>query len=198
MQNIWKMLFVIIAISEMVSPSFAHHIMGRPSYALNEDSNTPPALQIETFIGDYDINYMIYPAFPRPGEGGRINLYVKHSDTGQSYTGKVSFTVRDDSWLSMFGVESPSEKLGVQVIDDYVYRQGFLFSENGEYIITARFEADGEPYIIDFPLRVGAASPWGPISITVALIAVLLAGISIVQRRRSMTEKIRQAHAEKK
>ena len=36
----------------MSSESFAHHVLGRPAYSLNEDSNTPPSMQVETQIGD--------------------------------------------------------------------------------------------------------------------------------------------------
>ena len=36
-------LTVVILLSQM-SEAFAHHILGRPSYQLNEDSNTPPSL----------------------------------------------------------------------------------------------------------------------------------------------------------
>ena len=63
-------------LSAMISPAYAHHVLGRPSYSLNEDSNTPPSMQIETRIGNYFVTYMVYPAFPKPGEPGRINLYA--------------------------------------------------------------------------------------------------------------------------
>lgn len=49
-------------------PAYAHHVLGRPAYSLNEDSNTPPSMQVETQIGDYLVNMMVFPAFPKPGE----------------------------------------------------------------------------------------------------------------------------------
>jgi hypothetical protein len=66
--------------------------------------------------------------------------------------------------------------------------------EAGDYIITAEFEADGEPYVIDFPLRIGETPLLGPIGIAVGALVIVLLTINIVQRRRSMTGKIRGAH----
>jgi hypothetical protein len=72
--RIFLFLFIVSMLSAMISPAYAHHVLGRPSYSLNEDSNTPPSMQIETRIGNYFVTYMVYPAFPKPGEPGRINL----------------------------------------------------------------------------------------------------------------------------
>jgi len=175
----------------LLSNACAHHVLGRPSYSLNEDSNTPPSTQVETQIGDYYVTYMVYPAFPRPGEPGRINLYATHIDTGQPFLGEVAFTVRDDKW---FGART--EPLGVQPPDDGVYRQGFVFSEEGDYIITAEFEAGGEPYVIDFPLRVGDPAPIGPIGAAVAGIALILGAVNLVQRKRLLRARISSARPE--
>ncbi len=170
-------------------------MLGRPSYALNEDSNTPSAMQVETQIGDYFVNYMVYPAFPRPNEAGRVNLYVRPLDGGPAFDGKVEFSVRDDSWLRWFGAGSGSEKLGAQVLDDHVYRQGFVFSQRGAYTITASF-VDGEtPYTIDFPLQVGAPSPYGPIGIAAGLIVIVLVGVGLIQRRRALSGQTRNSHS---
>lgn len=186
---------ILLALSFMASgPAAAHHVLGRPAYALNEDSNTPPALQVETWIGDFDVNYMVFPAFPRPHEPGRVNLYVTNSDTGIAFDGRVRFTIRDDSWAAWLGYGRPEETLGVQSPDDVVFRQGFLFAESGNYIITARFTANNEPYDIDFPLRVGAPPALGPLGAAIGIIFLVLAGVSIIQRRRVMTGKIRSTH----
>ncbi|MGD9000951.1 MAG: hypothetical protein PVF75_11085 [Granulosicoccaceae bacterium] len=159
-------------------------MLGRPSYSLGEDSNTPPSMQVETQIGDYYVTYMAFPAFPKANEQGRVNLYASRIDNGLPFVGKVTFKVRDDSWFS-----SAEEILGVQDIDDNVYRQGFLFREDGNYIITAEFEAGGEPYTIDFPLRIGTPAPIGPIGITVTVLIVVLLAVNILQRNRKFRLK---------
>lgn len=169
----------LLVLSLMTATASAHHVLGRPAYSLNEDSNTPPSMQVETQIGDYFVIFMAFPAFPRPNEQGRMNLYTSHLDTGKSFQGEVTFKVRDDSLFS-----DRQEVLGVQQIDDNVYRQGFLFTQAGDYIVTAEFEAGGEPYIIEFPLRIGKPFPVGPIGATVGLLVLLLVGVNLLQRKR--------------
>ncbi len=170
--------------------AIAHHVLGRPSYSLGEDSNTPSSLQAEAQIGDYYVTYMVFPAFPKPEGQGRINLYVTRIDDGSLYAGEVAFTVRDDSWLSWIGLGGGETGIGRQSLDDGVFRQAFSFHETGDYIISAAFDADGEPHVIDFPLRVGPPSAVGPIGIAVGLLAIVLLSVTLVQRRRTMTGKI--------
>ncbi len=172
----------------------AHHVLGRPSYALNEDSNTPSAMQVETQIGNYFVNYMVFPAFPRPNEAGRVNLYISRLDGGLAFDGKVEFSVRNDSWATWLGFGADEEKLGAQVLDDHVYRQGFMFRQRGSYIITANFKDDKAPYTIEFPLQVGAPSPYGPIGIAAGVVFLILAGIGLIQRRRALSGQIRNSH----
>lgn len=171
--------------------ALAHHEIGRPSYSLSGDSNTPPSIQAELLIGDYMVTYMIYPAFPQPLSQGLINLYTVHYKSGIPFDGKVRFSVRSNEWYSKLGFGSNVERIGTQSPDGAVFRQNYKFHEAGKYMITAEFEAGGEPYIIDFPLRVGPPSPVGPIGVAVAVLAIVLGAVSVTQRRRAMTGKIR-------
>lgn len=182
-------LFGLWVILGWCSIGHAHHILGRPAYSLNEDSNTPPSMQVETQIGDYRVSYMVYPAFPRPDGPGRINLYATHLDTTEPLNSVVTFTVREDNWLG----SGDEEVIGTQVPGDSVYRQGFVFKEAGDYIITAKFEAGGELYQVDFPLRVGDSSPAGLIGVLVSILAAILIGVSIAQRKRINREKVRSS-----
>ena len=187
------LVFVLVLVSWPLASeeAGAHHILGRPAYALNENSNTPPSMQLETMIGDYFVNYMVFPAFPRPKEPGRIHLYAKRIDNQNPLQKNVTFKVRDNSWSAWLGFGTNEESLGIQPPDDNVYRQGFVFSNEGDYIVTAEFHADGAPYIIDFPLRVGAPPPIGPLGMTAVLILGILVSVSLIQRRRAMTGIIR-------
>ncbi len=109
----------------------AHHVLGRPAYSLNEDSNTPPSMQGEVLMGGYMITYMIFPAFPRPGEPGRIHLYATPMGEAAPFTGKVGFSIRSDSWRGT----GESIALGLQPADDHVYRQGFRVKQAGGGIL---------------------------------------------------------------
>jgi len=169
----------------------AHHVLGRPSYSLNEDSNTPSAMQAEVQIGDFIVTYMVFPAFPRPHQQGRVNLYVKNKRSGAPFQGKVTFKMRDNSWLAWLRGGDNAAALGTQPPDDSVFRQGFAFPDKGEYIISAAFEAGGEPYNVEFPMRVGAPAPVGYIF---ALLLFALIVFVTIQRRRSMTGKLRSQH----
>jgi hypothetical protein len=159
----------------------AHHVIGRPSYNLNEDSNTPPSIQIETQIGDYFVTYMVFPAFPQPREPARINLYASRLADDNPFQGRVLFFIRDAGW---FG--GNEESIGTQDADYNVYRQNFIVSDAGDYIVTARFEADGQPYVIDFPLRIGNPAPIGTIGIIVAVALAVLFGLNLIHRRRRL------------
>lgn len=160
-------------------PTSAHHVLGRPAYSLNENSNTPPSMQVETQIGNYYVTFMAFPAFPKPNEQGRVNLYASRIDNGAPFQGEVTFKVRYDRLFS-----GKQEILGIQKVDDNVYRQGFLFKEAGDYIVTAEFQADGEPYVIEFPLRIGDPAPVGPLGITVAVLLIVLIGVNIINHKR--------------
>ncbi len=181
-------LFLLLLCPVWYTPAYAHHVIGRPAYSLNEDSNTPPSMQVETQMGDYFITYMVFPAFPRPNEPGRINLYAKRIDNDRPFQGKVSFMVRDDSWFN-----KREERIGVQKVDDNVFRQRFMFREAGDYIITAKFMDHGVPYIIDFPLRIGKPSRVGVIGTLVGGMAVVLIIVNIYRRKRLVGEKVRDA-----
>ncbi len=176
----------------------AHHVLGRPGYSLNEDSNTPPSMQAEVLVGDYMLTYMAFPAFPRPGAPGRINLYAVRVDTGAPFAGKVTFKVRHDPWYAgpwyaWLGLAGDQERLGVQSSDDKVFRQRFVIPDRGDYIITAEFEADGESYVVDFPLRVGESSAASLIGLLAIALLIALVTASVLYRRRSMTAKVRAA-----
>jgi len=168
--------------------SYAHHVLGRPAYSLNEDSNTPPSMQVETQIGEYYLTYMVFPAFPKPGESGRINVYASRIDNGNAFDGKMTFSVRNDGWFE----DKNQEVIGTQEMYDGVFRQGFLFKEKGSYIVTATFESGGEPYIVDFPLQIGESSSMIPVGIALGTIILVLISVNIVQRKRIMREKIRE------
>jgi len=174
----------------------AHHVLGRPSYSLTEDSNTPPSLQIDTQIGKYFVTYMAFPAFPKPNEAGRVNLYIRKIKDDTPFTGQVSFHVKDDSWF--FARNKKSERIGIQTAADNIFRQGFVFKREGNFIISARFEADGEPYIVDFPLQIGSPWPIGILSTMLIAFIVMLLIIKLMIREKLVRIQVKQHQQEAK
>jgi hypothetical protein len=182
-------LAIVFSLLMVCYSAQAHHVLGRPSYSLSSNSNTPPSAQVETQIGDYYVTYMVFPAFPVPNQPGRVNLYVSRIDNGAPFQGRVTFRIIDDGWFN-----SQQKLLGVQEVDDNVFRQGFEFSENGDYIIRAEFEPDGELYKIDFPLQIGEKDLFGPLGTGIAVILIVLFGVNITQRKKLVTARIKSAH----
>ncbi|MAF94873.1 MAG: hypothetical protein CMM60_03870 [Rhodospirillaceae bacterium] len=190
-------LLAVVVWTTTMGAASAHHVLGRPAYNLGEDSNTPSSLVAEVQIGDYMATYMVFPAFPQPNAPGRISLYVSRLDNGETFDGKVTFKIRDDVLLPWFQ-NTHEETIGTQRLDDQVFRQSFQFSLSGDYIVSAQFESDGEPYAIDFPLRVGDVSSISPLVIIGGVILAVLIGVGITQRRRAMTGKVRGVQSEPK
>ena len=182
-------LAIVFSLLMVCYSAQAHHVLGRPSYSLGSESNTPPSTQVEMQIGDYYVDYMVFPAFPVPNQPGRVNLYVSRIDNGAPFQGRVTFRIIDDGWFN-----SQQELLGVQEVDDNVFRQGFEFSENGDYIIRAEFEPDGELYKIDFPLQIGEKDLFGPLGTGIAVILIVLFGVNITQRKKLVAARIKSAH----
>ena len=178
-------LWFVLACS-YVSPAYAHHVLGRPAYSLNEDSNTPPSLAIEAQIGDFYVTYMVFPAFPKANQPGRLNLYIQGIEEGTHFDGDVVFTVVDDGFFA-----DHEEPIGTQSIDDGVYRQGFIFTENGKYIIRAHFDTNDDPYDIDFPLQVGEPSPLRPLVFATIVLFIALFGVNIFAGKKLQIAKFR-------
>ncbi|MBF0583162.1 MAG: hypothetical protein HQL80_02875 [Magnetococcales bacterium] len=165
--------------------AWAHHVLGRPAYIWNEDSRTPPAILVETLIGRYSVNMMVYPAFPKAGEESRIKLYATHLESHQPFDGPIQFFVRDDRWFGDWFGDTRREALGTQLPTDTIYRQIVVFNEEADYIVTAEFTADGEPYTIEMPIRIGEHRQVWPLVLTVGVIGGVLGGAALKKRRRS-------------
>lgn len=176
LSNSIALSIILVVIS---APCHAHHVLGKPAYSHSENSATPPSVQIETQIGKYFVTLMAYPAFPKPNEQGRVHLYASRIENSAPLMVPITFKVRDDSWFS-----SNQEILGAQTPVENIYKQGFVFSKEGDYIITADFNTDGEPYTIDFPLTVGRPFPVGTIGSVAIFIFIVLISVTIIQRHR--------------
>lgn len=167
----------------------AHHVLGRPSYNLDEDTTTPPALELESQIAHFYVSFMAYPAIPDPHEHGRINVHISDTEQSKPYVGEVTFKARYDSYF-----KNGETLLGQQSIDDSVYRQGFVFEEPGNYIISAEFNENGKQYRVDMPLTVGEPGVMNSAALTITIVTLLLFAFSIYKRRQLHRLQARQYH----
>ena len=185
----WRALTAFALVVAVIPlPAAAHHILGRPAYGYSGDASSPPSISLEVQIGKYTANMMAFPLELKPHDPVRIKMYATRLDNGQAFDGQVTFSVRDDGWLP-----AKEETVGVQTLNgDGVYAQGMEFSKDGDYVITASFEADGEPYVVDFPVVVGRPLPVVELAAGGLLVAGVLGGISLAKRRQRAR---RPAHA---
>ncbi len=171
---------VIFGLILFAGAAQAHHVLGRPAYSLGEDSNTPPGTEVEVQVGAFAISYMAFPAFPQPGERGRLNVYAAHLKEGHPFAGEMAFKVRKQGW---FG-DSREHLLGTQRPDDGVHRQGYALDQAGNYMVVVEFEAEHEPYRLEFPLQVGQPSRLPAIAMGTAIFVVLAIAAMLLRRRR--------------
>ncbi|MFT5172648.1 MAG: ferredoxin-type protein NapG [Gammaproteobacteria bacterium] len=178
-------LLALLVAADSITPASAHHVLGRPSYGLSEDSNTPPGEQQEMTSGAYVATFMVFPAFPQPEQAARANLYLSRLDDGRAYDGEVMFSIVKDSLFSQ-----EEDALGVQREDGKVYRQGFIISEPGNYIVIARFESAGQQHVLKFPTRIGDAPSSTGVAVAVAALIVVVLIATGMQRRRLLRAKL--------
>jgi len=181
----WSTAILLAAVTVGTAcPASAHHILGRPSYNVDGDASTPPSISLEVQIGHFNVTMMAFPIQLKARQPVRVKLYATRLDGGKRFDGNVTFSVRDDSWFP-----ATEEVLAVQRMDDNgVYSQGMEFKQDGDYVISAKYEADTEPYVIDFPVTVGNPMPKGFLAGAAGLVAVVLTGISLAKRKRRAKE----------
>jgi hypothetical protein len=82
-----------------------------------------------------------------------------------------------------------------------VYRQGFEFKQAGNYIISAQFQADNEPYVIDFPLTIGNPGIFRStgtfvLSMFIIAIVLLLVTVNVLIKRKLLRLKTSRSASE--
>lgn len=160
-------------------PTLAHHVIGAPKFILNEDSDSPVGMQIEMQVGDYLINSMLVPAFPKIEEPAKFNVFVTYLSDGSPMQSDIKFSIIEKNWM---GEEYNEENLGVQLSDNGLFRQDVVIKREGKYLIRAHFKQNNIPYTIDFPVQVGEGTPFLPLLIALFIIVGLMLGIFIFKR----------------
>jgi ferredoxin-type protein NapG len=157
-------------LAALAAPAWGHHVLGRPSHNLSAHNATPSGLSLETPLGEYFLQAMVYPGDPQPQERIRFHVYARHIQLGTPYDGEVVFAIRAEGrwwhpwwrWLGRAPTQIPERVLGRQRAEDAIFRQQFTVAQAGDYTLVARFTAAGRPYEVEFPLTVAAPEAGNP------------------------------------
>ena len=163
----------------------AHHIMGIPHYAYDEQYPQTPVLTYRMEAGPYDVKMTGYPGMPQPGERCTFHIYIRRIDTGALYDGKVSLTVLQDRLIGQDPVIYGPVEAG---LEERVFKFYPEFKEEANYTTRISFVVEGTPWIVDLPVVAGEpGSPWvvlGSVGGGLAIFLIVVRAIRIKRRRR--------------
>lgn len=171
------------------APALAHHILGIPHYAYEDDYPQAPVIKYAVEAGPYVVELTGYPGRPVPGERAEMHAYLRsRSGAGGPYLGPVCVRVVD-------GVHQTEDASG-----ENIYGPETLLPENnfyifyptypndGIYTVKLAFEAEGQPFTISFPMTVGEPrSAWVPVAWgggALLFLLVVVRAVAIKRRRR--------------
>lgn len=180
----------IAAVALLMPAAMAHHILGVPHYAYDEDYPQTPVLTYSVEAGPYNVRMSGFPGKPEPGEPCRLHVYLSRVDTGEPYRKNVTMTVMRDRLLGADPiVYGPVEA----ELEEAMFKFHPLFKDEANYTVRIEYEAEGAPWIIDLPMVAGEpGSPWavvGGIGGGLVVFLVVMRAIRIKVRRR---ERLRQ------
>lgn len=173
-------------------PAFAHHILGIPHYAYDEDYPQTPVLTYRVQAGPHEVKMTGYPGNPVPGERSSLHVYVTRLDTGEPFEDGVTLSVLKDRMIGedpvVYGpIDAP--------LEEAMYKFYPRYDEEANYLVRIFFEAEGEPWTIDIPIVVGEpGSPWtvvGGVAGGLLFFVIVIRAIRIKMRRK---EKARAAY----
>ena len=182
-----KAALVVFAMASLFTPlpAVAHHILGIPHYAYDEQYPQTPVLTYRVDAGAHEVRMTGYPGVPAPGERCSLHVYIRRSDTGASFDDRVTLTVTEDR---LIGSDPIVYGPVTATIEEAVFKFFPVFELEANYSARIEFEADGEPWIIDLPIVVGEpGSPWlvlGGVAIATLSFLVVIRALRIKSRRR--------------
>lgn len=150
--------FLPVALLAVASLAQAHHILGIPHYAYDEQYPQTPVLTYRVDAGAWEVKMTGYPGVPNPGERTSLHVYLQHRATGRLFDGRVTLTVRRDR---LIGSDPIVYGPIAAALEEAVFKFHPVFEETANYMVRIHFDVDGEPWDIDLPVVVGEpGSPW--------------------------------------
>ncbi len=183
----WTGMLLVFCLATSVE---AHHILGIPHYAYDEQYPQTPVLTYRVDTGQYEVRMTGYPGNPQPGERTTFHVYITRKDNGALFVGSVWMTVKEDRLIGEDPVVyGPMEAQ----LEERVYKFHPEFENESNYTVRIAFEADGEPWTIDLPTVVGEpGSPWavlGGAGAGLVLFLVVIRAIRIKRKRLKVVSR---------
>lgn len=142
---------VFMMATAMINGAQAHHILGTPHYAYDEQYPQTPVLTYRVAAGRYDVRMTGYPGNPKPGEQWALNVYIV-DEAGELFDDKVKVTV---AHKPMFGegdvIYGPMEAR----LEEAVYKFYPRFDAEGNFQVELSFQGDDEEWVIALPVVIG-------------------------------------------
>jgi len=163
----------------------AHHIMGIPHYAYDEQYPQVPILTYAAEVGPNELQMTGYPGIPAPGERCTLHVYIRDRASGAAYEGNVRVTVSRQTFLGddevVYGPVDAA-------LEERLFKFYPEFPDEANYLVRIEFEAEGAPWIVELPMVVGSpGSPWrvlGSVLTGFVLLVVAIRAVRIKQARR--------------
>ena len=94
-----RLWILTIALVLAAGEARAHHILGIPHYAYDEQYPQTPVLTYLLEAGPYDVKMTGYPGRPEPGERSSLHIYIYRRDNGALYDKTVTVEVMQDALI---------------------------------------------------------------------------------------------------
>jgi len=168
--------------------AFAHHILGIPHYAYDEDYPQAPVLTYSVDAGRYEIKMTGYPGRPEPGVPSTLHVYVRELESGLPFDGSVVMTVMKDRLL---GQDSIVYGPVAAELEESLFKFYPLFKDEANYTVRIAYEADGAPWKIDLPMVAGEpGSPWATVGGVFGALGAFLVVIRAIRiKRKRLADK---------
>jgi hypothetical protein len=187
-ESISRLAWITLCAVALGPVLFAHHILGIPHYAYDEEYPQAPVITYRVEAGPYLLNLTGYPGKPTPQELCQMHVYVRRTaDEKDIFAGPIQVAIHREKFLGEECVFGPRETR----FDENLHKFSPVYGEEGRYRVRLEMMLEGEPYEIDFPMIVGnPPDPWTPILswlAAAAFLIVVVRAIKIKMHRGTLT-----------
>jgi ferredoxin-type protein NapH len=166
-------------------PAGAHHIMGIPHYAYDEDYPQAPVLKLLERVGPWEFQLTGYPGQPEPGVRTQLHVYVVHRETRALLGEKLTLSVHR---VAPFGGRERILGPMPALLSQNLFKFFPTYPEEGNYELLLSFPDGEDVSTLRFPLVVGhPGSPWAALGGYLgggALLLIVVRAVAIKRRRR--------------